>query len=88
MNATDPHWEHGYRTHGFWLDEFRIGRVSIGHGKVPAAGGYRWEFTPTRKEGVADTLRQAKKAVAECHADWVSTGGSRAELVAALKAWK
>jgi len=28
--VTEPHWEHGYRKHGYWIGTRRIGVVYLG----------------------------------------------------------
>ena len=61
------HWEHGYRTHGYWSDvsKKRLGAVGIGPRKL-WDGIYRW-WLDSRKHtdaaGEAKTLKAAKAAV-------------------------
>jgi hypothetical protein len=39
-----PHWEHGYRCHGYWLNGERIGFIGIESGRGAAKKhGYNWE---------------------------------------------
>ncbi len=60
--SVGPHWERGYRCHGYWLDLVRLGVVSIGPGRGAARRhGYRWCFGS--KEGLARTLRAARRAI-------------------------
>jgi hypothetical protein len=62
-----PHWEHGYRCHGYWLGVKRIGYVSIGPGRGAARKyGYRYSFDLPTSEfllGQSKSLIVAKKAV-------------------------
>lgn len=58
-----PHWEHGYRTHGYWASASeRLGAVGLGpRGRWD--GVYRWSVDRTGEAGEATTLRQAKREV-------------------------
>lgn len=58
---TEPHWEHGYRVHGYWLGQIRLGRVSRPPGK--SAPDYGWFVDGTKEEGRCKTLREAKSIV-------------------------
>jgi len=62
--AAAPHWEHGYRCHGLWRGNDRLGCVSLG---PPGLwdGVYRWmiDARPADPSGQAATLRAAKRAV-------------------------
>jgi hypothetical protein len=63
-----PHWERGYRVHGYWLGTERVGWVSLGPRAVTRAArdGYGWGVVlPKGKtlEGRAASLRQAKRKV-------------------------
>ncbi len=78
-----PHWEHGYRVHGYWIGIVQWGRVGIQshrHGKLPKTGAYGWLFSPEgiqpmhptkEQEGRCDTLRQAKRAVEQAYREWL-----------------
>lgn len=60
-----PHWERGYRVHGYWLGMVRVGWVSLPPGRV-AEYGYGWGVNhPSGRfaEGRAPTLKEAKKLV-------------------------
>ena len=60
------HWERGYRCHGFWEGNRRLGRVSLGSPIFWKAGRdpYLWETDVAPKsEGSAPTLQAAKFAV-------------------------
>jgi hypothetical protein len=61
---STPHWEHGYRCHGLWLDNARLGRVSIGP-RGFFTGVYRWEASTKAGtiEGESRSLRAAKRHV-------------------------
>lgn len=65
----DPHWEHGYRCHGFWLGTERIGFIGLPH--TPAnRDEYRWSFDLPRFDSVkgrTKTLREAKKNVEKAY---------------------
>lgn len=64
---SKPFWERGYRCHGYWLGERRVGRVSIGPKSFHKPGdGYMCEFVePSGKEHSFKraTLSVAKRAV-------------------------
>lgn len=66
-----PHWEHGYRCHGYWLGLERLGFVGLPPRFATAATyGYGWSFgAPGDKEvsGRTRTLRAAKKAVEQAY---------------------
>jgi len=34
MEAIEPHWEHGYRCHGYWLGLQRVGCVTLPSNRV------------------------------------------------------
>lgn len=54
------HWEHGYRTHGYWLDaNTRLGAVGIGPRGL-WDGIYRWSVDRTGEYGESKSLRKAK----------------------------
>jgi len=69
---NEPHWEHGYRCHGYWLGTKRVGYVGLepycgGLGNVKA-NGYGWGVTLSGgghqdAKGHTRTLRAAKRAV-------------------------
>lgn len=76
---SEPHWERGYRCHGFWVGNVRWGLVSIGPAGTTLASrdGYQWEFFPdgstARKPhttGYARTLREAKRMVEAVYSVW------------------
>ena len=78
---SEPHWERGYRCHGYWLGEQRVGVVGISHGKGAAQKyGYSWRMdywhhnTPER---CVPTLRAAKRAVEKAYEDWQMTDPQR-----------
>jgi hypothetical protein len=65
---NEPHWEHGHRCHGYWLDMDRIGFIGIPPGRGAATKfGYGWEFGrpghDSYVEGRTKTLKAAKRAV-------------------------
>lgn len=63
-----PHWEHGFRCHGYWIGLDRVGWVSIGPrpNRVEITG-YSWgvvhPLTAAYIEGRSVRLKQAKRAV-------------------------
>jgi len=62
--VKQPHWEHGWRCHGYWLGRERVGRVSL----TPRCGyptKYIASLDPPGKQGtrVYDNLRAAKRCV-------------------------
>ena len=71
VNDARPRWEHGYRCHGYWLGEKRVGFVGIGpSGFWTEKDGYSWNFDLPEfdaKKGTAKSLREAKKAVEEAY---------------------
>lgn len=82
-----PHWEHGYRCHGYWLGTTRWGFVGIGPpGFPPNDPPYGWSFdewglikqdehySPDHK-GHAKTLRAAKRKVEAAYRAWVAVNG-------------
>jgi len=57
------HWEHGYRTHGYWANDLlRLGTVDLGPRGL-WDGMYRWSVDVTNESGEARTLRTAKRQV-------------------------
>jgi hypothetical protein len=65
-----PRWEHGYRCHGYWVGDLRVGAVGLGPSRCPKEPlPYGWECTPSgRSASVAAsgrelTLRAAKRQV-------------------------
>jgi hypothetical protein len=66
---TVPHWEHGYRCHGYWLGVVRWGFIGITAHRFGRIDGYGWEFHPhgivsqNPVRGTTKTLRAAKRAV-------------------------
>ena len=79
-SQEDPHWEHGYRCHGYWLGLVRIGAVGIG----PFSGdakrdGYGWTFrnpnTSADTDGREATLRKAKRQVEKLWRDFKESSG-------------
>jgi hypothetical protein len=69
--ALTPHWECGYRVHGFWITtSVRIGWVGLPPRPYRASQeGYGWAYDPQgvprrfHREGHSPTLRAAKQAV-------------------------
>lgn len=55
-----PVWERGIRVHGFWLDNKRVGFVSLPHGRV-GSQGYGWSIG--NLSGREETLKKAKRRV-------------------------
>lgn len=90
------HWEHGYRTHGYWPDDdplTRVGAVTLPPLHV-TLHGYGWEVTvpgfPTVSGRLPD-LRSAKKQVAMLVADMLALmepGEFEREAKAKRLAWK
>lgn len=78
-----PHWERGYRCHGYWIGVKRVGFVGLpprlnGNGSA-AADGYGWGLTltgsgVTQAEGREPTLRRAKKKVEEAYRKLAAAG--------------
>lgn len=67
---TTPHWEHGFRCHGFWVGTTQVGRVSIGPRRLwtpkDGYGCLLWllfDRTGGVKEWKEATLAAAKRAV-------------------------
>ena len=51
MNATgseEPHWEHGWRSHGFWIGNHRVGYVGLTPPGFTVA--YSWSLDWPRRE--------------------------------------
>lgn len=70
LNPTEtPHWERGYRCHGYWIQVTQWGRVYLlgPHGTTLASkDGYGWSFSPPGgkyQEGRCKTLREGKLIV-------------------------
>lgn len=61
-----PKWERGYRCHGFWVDNIRVGHVSLGP-RGFYAGDYGWELDGTQERGYAFSLRAAKRLVTQAY---------------------
>src|SRR5688572_27629348 len=91
-----PSWQHGYRTHGYWIDD---GTHQVGHVYLPppfdggaAKHGYGWEVAgPLRKDlrGRCRTLREAKRAVEVGFRKlWAKVADARAEMERRAAAWK
>ena len=63
----EPHWERGYRSHGYWLGDRRIGLVFIGPGpRAASSRGYGWHMDYPREEassGHAGSLKVAKREI-------------------------
>jgi hypothetical protein len=61
--TESPHWERGYRSHGYWRgDIVRLGRVTLPpRGTAPF--DYSWEVDGTELQGKAKTLETAKHIV-------------------------
>lgn len=57
-------WERGYRCHGLWRGDQRVGLVGIAsQADGGARRGYHWSIDGTGRHGTVRTLRAAKKAV-------------------------
>ncbi len=56
-----PHWEHGYRCHGYWLGLERVGFIGLPPPGYPTT--YSWSVGIKRTTGEEATLRAAKRAV-------------------------
>jgi hypothetical protein len=73
--GVKPHWEKGYRSHGYWIDIHRIGCVSLGPPRLSRMeDGYGVEFEPYLKDYVktqAKTLREGKKIVEAEYKKWL-----------------
>lgn len=72
-----PHWERGYRCHGYWLGLVRLGLVSLGPARctLAARDGYQWEYFPggvvaqkPAAGGTVKTLREGRRLVEAAHA--------------------
>jgi hypothetical protein len=57
---TKPTWERGYRSHGFWRGNLKLGSVRFAEPGEPR-GRYVW--CAQTQTGYAATLRDAKRAV-------------------------
>jgi hypothetical protein len=70
-DAARPHWERGYRAHGYWLGIARLGVVTIGpRGFRRPGDGYLWRLDSWWHNAPslhAPTLRAAKRAVEARH---------------------
>lgn len=62
---TALHWERGYRSHGYWENNTRVGRVSIGP-RCCWDGLYRWQVGEIHN-GTAITMTKAKKIVEQIY---------------------
>lgn len=64
---SEPHWERGYRSHGFWSGMKRVGFIGLGPRGFPAdALPYGWYLEwpkDNTEQGRTKTLEQAKRAV-------------------------
>ena len=59
-----PVWQHGYRCHGYWLDNNRVGFIGLSPrvGNIPVF--YSWSLDRVPAEtGKCSTLRSAKRRV-------------------------
>ena len=81
--ATEPHWERGFRCHGYWIGLVRWGMVGLpprAGVDAPGEGRYGWVFEPhgitgqRPVEGRSATLRVAKKMVEEQFRRFVEAG--------------
>jgi hypothetical protein len=61
-----PRWERGYRCHGYWLDNARVGRVFLGP-RGFFDGDYGWELDGKGERGHAFSLRTAKRLVEQAY---------------------
>ena len=60
----DPHWERGYRVHGYWIGNVRIGWVGLPPGRGTWKQlGYGWGLDKPVVEGREPSLQKAKQAV-------------------------
>ena len=61
---SEPHWERGYRFHGYWIGYERIGGVTLPPGRDGLKHyGYGWFVERPWQEGKTKTLKAAKLAV-------------------------
>ena len=58
-----PHWERGYRTHGYWLNNRRIGYVGLSPRLPGQALTYTWQCDLNYTSGKTTSLHQAKQRV-------------------------
>lgn len=59
----EPHWERGYRTHGYWIGIRRVGYVALPPRPVSDYGwGMEWDHHNFHRPRIT-TLRAAKRAV-------------------------
>ncbi len=67
--AQTPHWERGYRSHGYWLGSERVGWVTRPPGKMTGQDyGWRYDWSDgARSEGRSPSLRQAKRMVEQIY---------------------
>lgn len=56
------HWERGYRSHGYWKGDQRLGFIGIAPYGLHD-GIYAWSIDETGEEGHAHSLRSAKRTV-------------------------
>lgn len=70
MPTDAPHWERGYRCHGYWRGQTRVGHVAIGP-RGYFDGIYLWSVDVgpgPLPEGTARSLRTAKNRVEQHYA--------------------
>lgn len=85
QKETEPHWERGYRVHGYWLGLVRVGHVSrLFKTQATDAHRYAWEVAPPGSgngsyhdkdayaRGKCKTLKQAKRLVEKHYREAVS----------------
>jgi hypothetical protein len=78
-----PRWERGYRSHGYWVGNIRIGWIGL---EKPATA-YAWEAWTRRgyADGKSRTLKQAKLQVEKIVR---AQSWEMSELESRDKAWK
>jgi hypothetical protein len=61
---SEPHWERGYRCHGYWLDGERMGWVGMSPRNRCGSSLYYWPYVGDYTAlGSYKTLKAAKRAV-------------------------
>ena len=66
IKIQEPHWERGYRCHGYWNRKERVGHVGLSPRIPDEKTVYSWaveEGGVPISEGTELTLRAAKRAV-------------------------
>jgi hypothetical protein len=61
-----PRWERGYRCHGYWIENTRVGYVGLGP-RGFFDGDYMWGLDGTQERGHAFSLRTAKRLVKQAY---------------------